>query len=265
MAPPRHLYLTVRGGWNATNLAEEHWQFGLRFAGVFGQVDDVGTFPQNLEAQAVQAERMSGGNYITTNFLLNGPAGSGFSPDDWLEDVVSPAVIAFHGRTAGQAGAASNKAIVQELRLYLVDSGGLVAQTNNGPARASLNYGTPVAGADTINMLPPQTAVAISLGTSRSGRRGRGRFYLPPLTSDALTTDGLLKSSVPPRIATAAQTFVRALNTSAPGQDLSMAVVVSGKPFTNYAKVTKVRVGDLVDTQRRRRKSIQEDYSPAEI
>ena len=43
------------------------------------------------------------------------------------------------------------------------------------------------------------------------------------------------------------------------------APVVTGKPFVNYARVTEVRVGNVPDTQRRRRRSLPETYVSASL
>ena len=39
-----------------------------------------------------------------------------------------------------------------------------------------------------------------------------------------------------------------------------IAPCVTGKPFTNYATINTVRVGSVFDTQRRRRRSVTENY-----
>ena len=113
MAGEKHLYLVVRGKYGPADLNAERWQFGIRLAGVFGQVDDFGTLPNNWSPQAVTEERSLVDGGVATNYLINGPAGSNFSPDDWLQDVASPAIVGF----MASAYIHSN-AEVEELRLY---------------------------------------------------------------------------------------------------------------------------------------------------
>jgi len=41
--------------------------------------------------------------------------------------------------------------------------------------------------------------------------------------------------------------------------------IVTGKPYDNYAVVTSVQVGDVMDTQRRRRRQLVESYHSEDV
>lgn len=112
----------------------------------------------------------------------------------------------------------------------------------------------------------PQVTVAISLLTDAArGRGSRGRIY-PPTGAMALGAGtGRITSA---NRAAMANSFLTLLNDLAnePGVDLqSPRVVVASDlgmpgPMRN---VTSVAVGDIADTQRRRRNALPEQYTPA--
>lgn len=115
-----------------------------------------------------------------------------------------------------------------------------------------------VAGASAGDLLPPQTALVVTLRTALAGPRFRGRSYLPGFTE----ADNAALGSASPACATAAASFVNALAAAMQARNIRMAVVsrplvdpVTGA-VTRPGAVTQV-VSALVrnnvwDTQRRR-------------
>lgn len=108
-----------------------------------------------------------------------------------------------------------------------------------------------LAGTSEAEQMPPQVALVVSLRTILATRRGRGRFYLPAMATNA-TADG--------RVAAAAQTAI--LNGASRALD---ALVAAGAPPIVWSvglptppTVTRVEVGDVFDTQRRRRDQLTE-------
>jgi hypothetical protein len=113
--------------------------------------------------------------------------------------------------------------------------------------------------------VPNQIALCVSLLTAVTrGPAHRGRFYLPMPTAAPDTTTGLIASNVAGNCVISTRTFLEALS-DWPGIDTTFSpnVVVmsrkSGAPKTR--EVTGVAVGRVLDTQRRRRRSLQENYS----
>jgi hypothetical protein len=99
--------------------------------------------------------------------------------------------------------------------------------------------------------LPPQCSCVVSLNTVVATRAGRGRFYLPPFATGALTAGRLAAGTV-----TGVVTAVEAMFTS---------LVASGETPVLYGVTTFLAlgitggsVGDVVDTQRRRRNRLVE-------
>jgi hypothetical protein len=109
-------------------------------------------------------------------------------------------------------------------------------------------------GVDAGEMLPFQCATVISLLTASATRHGRGRFYLPPLAVSTLDT-GKLSASAITSLDTAWTAFFDSLNTD------GVSPVVRNRTGHISTPVTSARVGDVIDTQRRRRNKLVETYT----
>ena len=109
--------------------------------------------------------------------------------------------------------------------------------------------------------LPAQCSPCVSLSTSTAGSRARGRMYLPPPDSTAVTISGRLDASFRTATINALDTFFATMAANA-----ATPVVVSsvGGVYTSYV-VNTIRLGDVVDTQRRRRNNIAEVYTTAAV
>lgn len=122
------------------------------------------------------------------------------------------------------------------------------------------------------NILPPQIALAITRDTDdtelRRSRR-RNRTYVGPVVQNAIQNDGSMLGTRANLIAVATQAF----NTALGGAPLAAGVPVDYDGLCNVsyagtsigsgpqiAVSTQVRVGTLMDTQRRRRNGLLESY-----
>lgn len=114
---------------------------------------------------------------------------------------------------------------------------------------------TPIVGS-TAQTLPAYCAIVCTLKTDTPGRTHRGRIYLPATGSSLLDqTTGKLTTSKQTTIRDAVTTYLNALNNS-PGIDslvggfsVGVQSLVGVGAFT---KVSRVRVGNVFDGQRRR-------------
>lgn len=116
-----------------------------------------------------------------------------------------------------------------------------------------------VPGVPTTNVslfAPAQCTVCVSLTTNKSrGLAHGGRFY-PPVCLPGLGADGRITSANAQKIASSAATLISDLNAIGPGDVSIMSNVGAGA----REPVRGVRVGRVVDTQRRRRNALPEEY-----
>jgi hypothetical protein len=129
----------------------------------------------------------------------------------------------------------------------------------------------PAAVGATAERMPPQVALVASLaGVSPRGVASKGRMYLPGIAA-ALGSDGKISSVDQGNIATNFQAFLQAVNAFAGTPNVVMLASegslnrdgtprVGGSGPKN-SQVVNVRVGNVYDTQRRRRNGLAEVYT----
>lgn len=98
---------------------------------------------------------------------------------------------------------------------------------------------------------PYQCAVVCSLRTALSGRRGRGRMYLP-CDGASMAIAGQYSSGVPPLVATAMQTFFDDVNLEEPSAATAAVLAVRSEADGAYHVVNRIIVDSIPDIQRRR-------------
>lgn len=135
---------------------------------------------------------------------------------------------------------------------------------------SEVQHSTPIVVGQSSSRGPFQLSMAISLGTANTrGLASRGRFFLPapPFVVDI---DGYLAQDTCLAYANATALFIDSLNdwpnTDIPGAP-DVSVVSRGKKLGSnqwgegtFARVTQVRVGNVMDTQQSRRRSLDEKY-----
>jgi hypothetical protein len=129
-------------------------------------------------------------------------------------------------------------------------------------------WDVPWSRTDTNSTGPFQISTAITLRTdSRRGLASHGRFFVPTAVP-TIDQNGYVTGSFQNIWATAAVNLIKALNNDvgpdAPGTP-DVCVVSRGKNLGNnnwgegkWNRVTSVEVGNVLDTQRRRRRSLRE-------
>lgn len=104
--------------------------------------------------------------------------------------------------------------------------------------------------------LPPQLSVVGSMRTALATRAGRGRFYLPPMAAN-VNSAGRVDGTVLTHIVNTLQDFLQSMATSL------YPPVIYHRASKTYTDVVSVDVGDVFDTQRRRRNKLIETRTSA--
>jgi hypothetical protein len=142
----------------------------------------------------------------------------------------------------------------REVRLYRIGANGLIQEA---PIIAS---GLPANGSGAANT-PWQVSTAVTLFTGGLGKGRFGRFYLPPQNYLLSDDGGIADATADTRM----QNVVTFLNSVRAVDGLSatavrLCVVGRTEPVGTMRAVTAIRYGTVPDTQRRRRRSLQEAY-----
>jgi len=218
---PPHLLASFRGVLGespATGL--ETWSFGLRFA------------EENPSAPASPP-----------------PAGApGASASQELAQEFAQAAGAF---ITGSANFTTSVWFT-EVRLYDIGTDGKMVAP---PFTAS--NGTPNVGTSS-NHVPYQLSTVVSLYANGLGKGRRGRIYLPP-QGFGVGRDGLLSQTHQNATGQAVGTFLNALINNTRLSTAARLVVIGKTGSVGTVRgVDHVLVGRVIDTQRRRRRSLDE-------
>lgn len=126
---------------------------------------------------------------------------------------------------------------------------------------------TPVSGTSSAVYIP-QVSLCVSLLTANArGYASKGRVFVPIPALSPSSTNGKLSATVCTNVANAWAQFIANLGNT-PGLDVGQfqPAVVSSVPVEGAInEVTAVRVGDVLDTQQRRRRQIPELYQTAPV
>lgn len=145
---------------------------------------------------------------------------------------------------------------VQQCRLEVRDDGtdALIALSHQANTGGVAGSGTP--------KLPAQAATVLSLRTVVPGGSGRGRIYWPAVGA---TLNGTLRLSSPSNSTVVAdfKTYLNLIKgilvTNFPTIGFDLAV--RSKTTHSTPHVNRIQIGDIIDTQRRRRDTMIESYS----
>lgn len=114
------------------------------------------------------------------------------------------------------------------------------------------------AGADTGETLPPQVALAVTLRTALATRAGRGRIYLPPFAVSQMAS-GRMNATNKGTTLTAVKGMFDTLISD------GHTPVLYGRTAHTVTPITTLALGDVFDTQRRRRDSYAETYTSTAV
>lgn len=184
-----HLYVVLQGSYRTAALTGEVWQTGLRFATRPGNTApaDTGDFvPFGVVAanhNIVETDWTISGNWTTEMGV------SDLNPADWLNDQICPAAKALITSANFSSDVQLDAALVYPIRSPDGKVQPAIPYSQGSPVRADFTGTKPSGGG--AQSVPLQISCAAGLRTSQTGRRGRGRMFLPPAPNSYLG-NGLL-------------------------------------------------------------------------
>lgn len=137
----------------------------------------------------------------------------------------------------------------------------VLADGSYGAASATYTFTNPLGGSAVSSMLPPEVSIAVSLRTPVIGRRGRGRIYIPALSTTSLGPDGVVATGTNTALRGALVTLVNDLQSLAGGQDHTGVVMITSAGRADAYRPQEVRVGNHFDVQARRQHQVAEVYT----
>jgi hypothetical protein len=174
---------------------------------------------------------------------------SGFEQGDL--DAMRARYSTFHNSVDARI---SSFAFFKECRAYEIGTDGRSTSEPLVSSQAAIGgyYSTP--------QFPWQNSVAVTLDAGYPAKGRFGRFYLPP---QCLTIEdtGLVNVTQATALRTGVAAMLNDLSNLA-GVDVGFGLAVIGRtgPAGTSRNVESVRVGRVVDTQRRRRRQVSENY-----
>lgn len=267
MANEKHLLLTIRGSYTNPSLSGEQFQTGVRLIldpnHVVEDMPLVGTLPNDWDPVAENISRTETDWTIEGNWRIDMGGGVFFNPDDYLNDQVAPAVNAWWENTIHWGGAQ-----LQSMQLYPIGPNGTALPappySQGTPCTLTWTSNLPV-GTGSGGVMPLQIAVVASHRTPQTGRRGRGRMFLPGISATFIGSDGQIASTQRQDCADRQSTLLESLTLENALNGWVVRPIVTGAPWTSYAAITQVQVGSVPDTQRRRRNALVETVSTAAV
>lgn len=206
-----------------------------------------------------------GAEIWTTGFWLGTGGGGGGSfgePTQAEADAIKTAWQTFFTATATGI---SSRYQTTDVKVSMVEANGTSAPENT----VYSTYATPINGGGGSTANPPQTALVATLLSARPrGYASKGRMYLPGVAYQVDGTGHILSTSVASIVANL-KTFFDALNAHAdiPYQVILNSPLSAGIPGhpALAENVVGIRIGNVFDTQRRRRNALTEAYSSATV
>lgn len=182
---------------------------------------------------------------------MTGPAGTAVADAATLLDDYAGAVEAYHVRAQSSISQAAQLSFVKVNAIGT--DGKYIEPVTNEQVIADVG-----GSAGGVQSFPNQIATVVSLLTAVSrGPAHRGRFYLP-LPGALMDANGLSTVSYRDNLKASTDTFIAAMNAATPGWKMAIFSRKDGAPA--HRLVTGCEIGRVFDTQRRRRRSMAEQY-----
>ena len=248
-----HARVVITGTYLGVTIDDEEFQMGINFAVGPNVAPEVGPPSHFYDAAQAVLEDTSTDYNIRNDFTFEGGV-SDLNPVEWLRDQIMPAIKVWWE----SAAVMSNIAILKDVKLYTVGDNGRVLQTPYGPAKATATPKIVIKGVASGGVMPLQMATVVSWRTANTTRKGKGRIFLPTTEVSSLTSTGQFQPTYVTGVLIATAKLVKDM-----GIHLSTTncdAVVCTAAAAQLSRILSVRVGNVPDTQRRRRRQLVESY-----
>jgi hypothetical protein len=213
-------------------------------------------FAHSVKRVTIEGISFAGAEEWTTGFYVGLEGGDASNPTTAVADAIRDAWLTFF--TSG-GSYISNYWNTTRIKVSQLAADGTTFEDNTVYSA----YSTLPSGGKSGGSFPPQIAMVATLMSDRStGIGSKGRMFLPGIWETVQVSGGINGTSAL-SIANNLKTFLNAVETAAPASEQIILATHghktdgSGKANVN---VTKVRVGTIYDTQRRRRNQLTENY-----
>lgn len=266
-----HLLMTLGGGYKSTDAEDqpEVWQTNLRMVISHNTIEPVGIIPTEYSVVEDEQTVSTAAYTVTSNWRLEGGVND-WDPVSYIQDQGLAYALAWFNQTAISAYAQGFW-----LKVFAIGPDGKAIAppgfSQGSPCLLTWTEASRLNGNGSSNTLPLQCSVVASHRTAQTGKKGRGRQFLPAIDQNSITAGGRLTSDARTACLNAQ---VAALEAASMDGTLTNPFVYpsvissgSGSPsgLTRYAVINGVRVGDVIDTQRRRRNRLVESYASADV
>ena len=216
-------------------------------------------FPSGFIRLVASGTTVGGSEIWSTSWSIRAPFTSGDRADEIEANFLPGAVAAIRSWFTSADACVHTTATLDLVKANMVGPDGRYVSSDE---TVLAEVAPPVNGGKSGSFLPPQCTVAVSLLTgSTRGLAHRGRFYPPATAVGVDSATGGLVQSEQQSMATAAATLISALN-AIEGYEV---IVASDTREGAFRAVTAVEVGSVIDTQRRRRSALPEQYLRAAV
>lgn len=260
-----HLLLVAEGGYtpSVTTDSTEIWVNTLRMrVAVDGPPAPVGPLEAEFDVVSAALTDSGSGWSGASDWRLEGGV-TDFDPLSYLVDQAMPAYFSWQA-----ASFVSSHCELRSLKLYPIGTDGLAIPVSGfgtaSPAFINFDEGSRPGGGGSSSLLPLQMAMCVSHYTPARGRHFRGRMFRAGLTTAAVASDGHFASGVPADGLARQVSLMNELTIESGGVGgLNVNPIIApkiGGSYSSFAFISEVRVGDIPDTQRRRRNRLVETY-----
>lgn len=224
-------------------------------------------YPHRVNKVTISGECFSGAEEWTTGFYVGAVGADAADPGTATASAIAAAWTTFFTATNSHI---SNYYNTKQVKVSQLETDGDV----DLEMIDIYDYGTPIYGVQGGTPLPPQITLALTMTSdNQRGLASKGRMYLPGVNLQLSGTGPTISSTEQGQLATTAQTFFNAVNAST---DVAGNIILASKghklpgavpavdPYVyvlgKLANVTGIRLGNVYDTQRRRRNGVSETY-----